>query len=78
MLDTEKLKDLVAKGNLAEAINLMLNISNQFLLSFNKDILLLSSRYHAIQSDKRKGVISNEEYLIETNAITYSFLELRL
>lgn len=75
-MEKEKLKKLIAKGKLEAAISLLLEISNQFLLSFNKEIILLSARYNAIKSDKIKGIINNDEYNIASNSITNSLLEI--
>lgn len=75
-MNKEELKNLVAKGKLEDAINLLVEISNQFLLYFNEDIILLSSRFNTIKSEKIKGIIRSEDYSIESNSITNSILKI--
>ncbi len=70
----EVLKVLILKGKSEEAIKILLDISNKFLLSFSKEIILISSRYNALKADKMKGVISNREYKSELNSINEGLL----
>jgi hypothetical protein len=72
----EDLKTFLSQGKIEEAIALLLEISNKYLLSFNKEIILISSRYNALKADKLKGLISTKEYSLELNLITDNLLEI--
>ncbi len=75
-MEKQKLNTFIAQGKLEEAVSLLLEISNEYLLSFNKEILLLSSRYNALKSDRIKGIINTETYMIASNSITYGLIEI--
>lgn len=75
-MDTTHINGLISNGYIGEAIDELISLSDKFFLSFNTEIYLASSRFNALNNEKRKGTISQADYSREINSITYSLLEL--
>ncbi len=73
-MDIERIKFQLAKGNLKSAITDLLSIADKYLLTFNDEILLISSRYYTIEREKVRNVISKENYFLELNSISNDIL----
>jgi ABC-type multidrug transport system fused ATPase/permease subunit len=82
----EYLKNLIAAGKTAEAIE---NIYNDLYFkldnfTFNKEeftniqnsIITLSSSFHQLKNAKNIGIVSNNEFTLESNKINYGLLNL--
>lgn len=75
-MDTERLRQLISKGNLAEALNILVKFSQDYISGYNTEIFLISSRFHSIQTDRNKGTISQKDFSLEMNQITLAALEI--
>lgn len=74
--NTQNLRNLIAKGELKEAIISLAAYAGQYLFPFNKEIYALSSRYHSVEKDHMRRTIGQEDYSIEVNSITHHLLEI--
>ena len=63
----EKIRNLIAKSKLKQALDLLPN-DNEFVL--------LKSRYNANEKNKRLGIVGNDEYNRTRNQITNALLEM--
>jgi hypothetical protein len=66
------LQKLISQNRIQEALDSLCEICEKN----NSEPLLLSSRYKEIQSKYRKGLLTNDEYILAKNKITNSTLEL--
>ena len=72
--ELEKIKSLVAKNKLDDAINLL---NTRYLEEQEKDALIqLSKRINLLKEDDNKGILKHEEKIIESNKIGASLLSL--
>lgn len=71
-------KQLIAEGKTAEAVSQLLNFAehNKLDKALTDNLVLLSARLNSLKQRNIKGIIPNSEYLLESNQITYSLLEL--
>lgn len=71
------LKLLVANGEIERALNILLTLSNRNLNSnYGENLLHLLGRYSLLQQRLKKGIINNDEELVERNKIRKSILEI--
>lgn len=71
-------KELVSKGNISQAIKILLDIENEVDIGSRNitDLILISSRYNSVQEDIMSGIISSADANLESNRILHSFLKL--
>jgi hypothetical protein len=66
----------IAKGDLEEAINQLVDFMDAKGHQHHDESLQLSGRYHALKSKERRGIISGQQASLETNKIRASLLDL--
>lgn len=71
--DMEKIKALVAKGNLGEAIEVFHNEANG---ESKTEATMLSARFAKNEKDNRMGLLTTSDYNLERNKITAALLDL--
>lgn len=66
-------RDMVAKGELKRAVEMMQRLTRE--TDSENEILLLAARLNSLERDNQKGVLSNEDYNLSRNRITYALLD---
>lgn len=75
-LNIQTLKSTIAKGEIKPVLNTMISAaqSNNFL--YNPELYLIANRFESLEKDKLRRTISNDDYNIELNKITYNLLDI--
>ena len=71
----KELKELVAKGNLRDSMEQLLECINEES-PLHDDLVLCSGRFYSVELQKDRGVISIMEFEQLQNNVTYSYLTL--
>ncbi len=71
-MEIERIKDLIAKNELEQALTLSISL----FPGQEKDLILLNRRLEHLKKKERRGIISNNEEIIEKNKISSALLEL--
>lgn len=74
-MSTHLIRKLISEAQLSTAFKEAIKLANQVGVSEN-DIIHLESRYNEIEKQKNYGILINQDYLIELNKITKSFLDI--
>lgn len=71
-------KELIKENKIAEAITFLLNEieENNQQSNWHNELLQLSARLNNLNSNKRKGILSNSEETLELNKIRNSLIEI--
>lgn len=74
MIHNLQLKQLVSK-DLGDAFNELEKVLSSEKIQIN-EYIILKGRHNQIEADRRKGILTNQEYYIEQNMLRLSFLGL--
>lgn len=72
----KELIDLISKGNLQDAITLLLSFVEKHYTRAAPEIYLISSRFNQVSKDFRLGIIPRSDYNLEINSITKGLLDI--
>ena len=70
----DQIKQLVALGNLEEAVKLLIDFTTEFCPTVANEAILISSRFSFLGQNVRKGLITEEEAEKQKNQITSHLL----
>ena len=69
-----QIKNAIAKGNTEAALILLMELAGE--KAFQKEVLMLNSRYSELRSKQLKGIISEQDLLLQHNRIKNGIIEL--
>ena len=72
----DKIRDEISKGQTDTALRLLIEFVKNNKIEYLNNLTLISSRYNRLRNDNVLGIISQENYAMETNKIVYSILEI--
>lgn len=73
---TSKLLKLTGENKIEETIEELLKFTDKYYTRFTPDVILISSRFKAIKTERLKGIIKSEDYRFEENSITDSLIQI--
>lgn len=75
-MDTNSIKKQIAIGNLKEAINEVLKTSKKDNLHMLNSIIILKSNFQELINKEHKGILTQEESVIQRNQIKSKLIEI--
>jgi hypothetical protein len=75
-MEISRLKSLVRKGEVEDAINQLTEFVSEYHARFAKDVYLLSARFQLVKNERISGRMPIGDYQIEFNSITNSLWEI--
>ncbi|MEM7514740.1 MAG: hypothetical protein AAF388_27680, partial [Bacteroidota bacterium] len=75
-LDSHSVKKLISYGDIHEAMENLIQFTETTTIDMATEIYHTSARYRRLESEKKKGEISSQDYKLEYNSITLSLLEI--
>lgn len=74
-LSFEEVRNVVANGQVETGLRLLLEIVKINYQDFYNNVVIISSRFSRLKNENILGLISQENYAMESNKIVYSILE---
>lgn len=71
----QKIKQRTAEGRIDIALEFLKDYVKEHCPEWDNDVIQLSARYHSLQTDYTKDIISQEQYQRQKNRITNAILE---
>lgn len=75
-MNPEALRDLISGGELEQPIEELLKFVKDYYTRFAPEVIIISSRYNQIQSERRANTLPLSDYKIEINSIARSLLQI--
>lgn len=70
----QEIKNRISKGETAKALNEAIDYLSTKNIKSPNELILLTSRFHSLQNNRRKGIIQFQDYQLEINKINQGFL----